>query len=559
MTLSEWSISTACVTDNGQPATSSRPRLLTSRYVYYGVLLLIIVLFGSIRYRLRAMPLERDEGEYAYGGQLLLQGVPLYQFVYTVKMPGTHAAYAVLLAVLGQSQGRIHVGLALVNAAMTLLVFFLAARLFDSLAGIIAACTYALLSTSPSVSGFAAHATNFVVLFALGGVWLLLQALESERIWQFFCSGLLFGLAFLMKQPGACFALWAVLYVTWCGWKRLVGWSSWIARLAALLSGVVLPLLSTCLWLWHAGAFQKFWFWTFVYAREYAANVKLTEGLTFLQLGATHVMEPATWIWAAALVGLSALIWNRRARANAFVLSSFLLLSFAGVSAGLYFRVHYFILMLPAVSLLVGVAVSCGTESLRNWKQWRILSAIPVTMFLLALAAAIYHQREFLFRMNALQACEYMYWPNPFVEALEISDYINRTTGKGETLAVIGSEPEIYFYTHRRSATGYVYTYPLLEPQRYAVKMQEEMETEIEKSRPDIIVLVNNPKSWVAWTDVAPSDQLLNWINKVTREQYDVEGLAEMGDATKYYWGADARERQPSSKLLVYLLKRKTS
>jgi hypothetical protein len=516
---------------------------------------MVVVFFGSIRYRLRAVPLERDEGEYAYGGQLILQGAPLYQFVYTVKMPGTHAVYAVLLAVLGQSQGRIHMGLTLANAATTLLTFFLAARLLDPLAGIIAAASYALLSTSPSVNGFAAHATHFVVLFALGGVLLLLEGLESERIWRIFCAGLLFGLAFLMKQPGACFLFWAVIYVVRCGWRRR---RQLPAQVATLLLGAAVPVLVTFLLIWHSGAFQKFWFWTFVYVREYGTHVTLSNGLTFLWLSATHVMQPTSWIWLAAVLALSAFAWSRRARSRAFFLLSFLLLSFVAVSAGLYFRTHYVILMLPAVSLLIGMAVSCATDRLQNRKRSRIFTGVPVCLFLLAFAAGIYHQREFLFRMNPLQACEYMYWPNPFIEALEISDYINRTTGKGETLAVIGSEPEIYFYTHRRSPTGYVYTYPLLEPQKYALDMQKEMETEIESSRPDIIVLVTNPKSWVAWSDVAPMDQLLNWINAYAREKYLVEGLAEMGDGTKYYWGAEARERAPSSSLLVYVLKRRS-
>jgi len=555
VTRSPLTVGTEGVT--GESNTASRPHSLKSRYVYYTLLLLIIVFFGCIRYRLRAIPLERDEGEYAYGGQLILQGAPLYHYVYTVKLPGTHAAYAVMLALLGQSQGRIHLGLALVNAATIVLVFLLAARLFDSLAGIIAAATYALLSTSPSVNGFAAHATHFVVLFALGGILSLLQALESEKGRWFFYAGLLFGLAFLMKQAGACFVLWAVVYVVWSRWKRR---STLASQLALLLVGAVLPLLVTCLLIWHSGTFPKFWFWTFVYAREYATNVALADGLTFLQQGAARVMQPATWIWVAALVGVSAALWSSRARARAFFLISFLLFSFAGVSAGLYFRTHYFILLLPVASLLAGVAVSCGVEGLRNWKPSRIVSAIPVLLFVLAFAAAIDHQREFLFRMNALQACESMYWPNPFIEALEISDYLNRNASQGETLAVIGSEPEIYFYTHRRSATGYVYTYPLLEPQKYAVTMQKEMEAEIEKSRPDIIVLVANPKSWVAWSDTAPMQQLLQWIDTYLRQYYIVEGLAETSETsatTRYYWGAEARERATSSPLVVSVLRRK--
>ena len=41
--------------------------------------LLGIVLFTAfLRYNIINVPFERDEGEYAYGGQLLLQGVATY-------------------------------------------------------------------------------------------------------------------------------------------------------------------------------------------------------------------------------------------------------------------------------------------------------------------------------------------------------------------------------------------------------------------------------------------------------------------------------------------------
>ena len=40
----------------------------------WAMVFLIILVVGGIRARLLTMPLERDEGEYAYTGQLLLQG-----------------------------------------------------------------------------------------------------------------------------------------------------------------------------------------------------------------------------------------------------------------------------------------------------------------------------------------------------------------------------------------------------------------------------------------------------------------------------------------------------
>ena len=65
---------------------------------HFVILLAVITFFGAIRWRLLDMPLERDEGEYAYAGQLMWQGIPPYQLAYNMKLPGTYAAYDAILA-----------------------------------------------------------------------------------------------------------------------------------------------------------------------------------------------------------------------------------------------------------------------------------------------------------------------------------------------------------------------------------------------------------------------------------------------------------------------------
>src|SRR5205807_8384215 len=123
-------------------------------------LTILFVLF--VRVRLREMPLERDEGEYAFAGQLMLQGVAPYQEVYNMKLPGTYAAYAVIMALFGQTGAGIHAGLTLANAASILLIFLVGRKLLDEPAGIVAAISFALLSLSPSTLGLAAHASHFL-------------------------------------------------------------------------------------------------------------------------------------------------------------------------------------------------------------------------------------------------------------------------------------------------------------------------------------------------------------------------------------------------------------
>ena len=149
----------------------------------------------AVRIRLLPVPLERDEGEFAYAGQLILEGIPPYQLAYNVKLPGIYAAYALVMAVFGQTPFGIHLGLLFVNLGAIVLLFFLARRLFDPYAAVIASATYALMSTSTAVLGFRAHATHFVILAALGGFVLLLRGLQSRRALTLFWSGLLFGVA----------------------------------------------------------------------------------------------------------------------------------------------------------------------------------------------------------------------------------------------------------------------------------------------------------------------------------------------------------------------------
>src|ERR1700682_5667239 len=117
--------------------------------------LLVLLAAGAIRWRLLETPLERDEGEYAYAGQLMLQGIPPYQLAYNMKFPGTYAAYALIMSIFGQSATGVHLGLLVVNAATIALVFLLGRRLLNSTAGIAAAASYAILSVSRSVLGAA--------------------------------------------------------------------------------------------------------------------------------------------------------------------------------------------------------------------------------------------------------------------------------------------------------------------------------------------------------------------------------------------------------------------
>ena len=179
-------------------------------WIILGCIILFVVF---VRVRLMDFPLERDEGEYAYTAQLMLQGIAPFGEAYTMKFPGTSLMYALIMALFGQTTQGIHLGLMLVNCVTILLVFTLSKRIVGEFSALAASATYAILSLSSSVFGFAEHATHFVVMPVIGGSLLLLIATEKNKTGLYFLSGMLFGLGFIMKQQSLFFLAFGPAYL----------------------------------------------------------------------------------------------------------------------------------------------------------------------------------------------------------------------------------------------------------------------------------------------------------------------------------------------------------
>lgn len=518
----------------------------------YAILLLIILFSAAVRFRLRDFPLERDEGEYAYAGQLILQSIPPYQLAYNMKLPGTYAAYALLMGVFGQTASGIHIGVLFINAATIILVYFLAVRFSGWPSGIVAAASYSLLSMNQTILGMAGHAEHFVLLPALAGILVLLKAVELRRKDLLFWSGVLLGLSFLMKQPAIAFVLFGGIYLVVLE-RQEIEWRRLWTRVGIYSSGAVLPFLLTCLIVLKAGVFGKFWFWTFSYAAQYASSVNFDAALQLFRFGFVRAVGDGLLIWMIAAAGLVLLFVNRARRERAVFVGGFFLFSFIAVCPGFHFREHYFILMLPAVSLLSGIAVTTVTKMLLK-DGITFLRFVPALCFIVACSLQIVRQRDFLFRMDPLTASRSVYGENPFPEAVEIGDYIKAHSTPADRVAVLGSEPEIYFYSQRHSATGHIYMYGLMEPQKYALQMQEEMIREVESAKPKYVVYADVSVSWLAW----PNSQRLvfDWAKNFLHEHYEIVGVADILAQPKYRWGEDARSSQRRSPLGVYIFER---
>ncbi len=514
---------------------------------------LIVGAAAAVRVRLLGLPLDRDEGEYAYFAQLLLAGVPPYAQAYNFKMPGIYAVYALMLALLGQTPTGIHLGLLVADAITTVLLFLIAVRLFATRVAVVAAAAFAALSLSPRLYFTSAYAEHFVLPPVLLGVLVLLHALDRRRLPWFLGSGVLFGAAFLVKQSGGAFSLFALLYVLLAlrddAHRRLTA-------AAALAAGALAPFAALCVLMRVTGTFDNFWFWTVTYASAYATATSPRDGV--LNLGwALRWILPTSYLTVALTgLGLSALLWDRETRPRRLVVLLLLGASLLATSAGLYFRHQYFILLLPVLGILAGVAVDAVARRLGPVRAPALRYGIPIALAAVPLLHLVYLERAFLFTGTPHQVLRALYGTNPFPESVEIARYIRERTSPDERIAVVGSEPQIYFYARRRGATGYVYTYPLMEPQPYAASMQHQMIHEIEVFEPRFVVFVKILSSW----QVTPRSDttIFHWFDGY-QKRYDRVGVVEILSLgqTRYLWGPEAATYTPRADAWLAIFERR--
>jgi hypothetical protein len=442
----------------------------------------------------------------------------------------------------------VRLGLLLLNAATIVLVYRLGVRLADATAGLAAAAGFGALSLCPAALGFTANTEHFLLLPALGGLLLLLRFLDAPGGRTLFWSGLLFGVAVLMKQHAIFFAafagLLALLRELRAGSKGRSREAA--ARLAGFAAGVALPGLLVVLVLAGTGSLSKFWFWTVVYPSEYVTTNSLADGWMNLRVSLPPLLRSTAPYWGLAGFGLGALfVWERLWPARAF-LSGLLVASLLAVSVGLTFRPHAFLLLAPALALLGGVAVAALGETLAGRGRAAWAQAAVIALVVAPLLYLFQVERDFLFRLDAASASRQVYNVNPFPESVEVGRYIRERSEPEDRIVVLGSEPQIYFYAGRRSATPYILTYPLMEVQPYARQMQEEMIEQIEAAQPRYLVFVNVYTSWLVR---GRSERLiLDWYRRYVPEHYRRVGLIDIApEATRYFWDAAALDASPRS------------
>ncbi len=520
---------------------------------HYLYLLFSLSIVCILRFHLVDMPLERDEGEYAYMGQLILQGIPPYKLAYNMKLPGTYFFYAIIIKLFGETFRAIHIGFLFVTLLNVTGIYFLTKRILNAKSALFASAAFGIYSSSFSVVGFAFHATHLVFLFFVYGVLVFLEGIEKKKTLYFFLAGILFGLSFLMKQQAIFLLLFSGFYLFiktfFLDKEKLI---SQVKKIFTLGLGIFIPFLSVCIYLYFNNVFSEFWFWTFEYASKYVGLNSTGQGFKNLLSSVIGLYKGFELYWILSAVGFLILPLLKLEREKKILLYSLLIFSFLTTVPGFYFRGHYFIPFLPFLCVFASLPLYFLEEKIPN----KYASIFCFLILLVGVRNAVQQDKSYYFKDSMDKISRLAYFVSPFPEAVKIAEYIKEHSKESDTITILGSEPEIFFYSNRKSTTGFIYMYPLMEDHKFSLELQARMTKEVNEKKPEFVILVNNELDFFQ-KNVSKENLviLFDWIENFKKQtDYKKVGVVEilLGE-TKYTFGDDLSSHKYSSEASIDL------
>ncbi len=516
------------------------------------LLALSVIIVLQARLRLLAIPMERDEAGFAYIGHWLLKGKSLYVDIVDNKLPGLYILYGFFTTIFGYNATGVHIGLLIANAVSAVCFYMLARDLYDRYVAATATAFLLILLADPNVLGFAAHATQLLLPFVLGGFYLFWKGIRSGRKNLFLISGLLLGVAFIIKQQSIVFGvlvalLWWPLRLLWNkkedGRLPLVEW-------LMLGIGGLLPVMVVVGYFKMTGRLDELLFWSVKQPSRMTATFTQSRWELFqhfLPLVTRHVIV----LWIAACAGLVLIFISEFKKG--YVWFAFLMTSFgmASVVIGAAFYQHYFILALPGVALLA--AVTLYWISLHFGKNGVTISCVAGAILLLW---PFITEREYFFCPDYNKIHQQMYSFNMFPELERIGKELARRAPAGSRIGVMGSEPEVLVAADRESCSKHLFMYPILSDPILSPPMQDEYLHDMESCLPDYIVYNSGILSWTAgYVEIQMFENLMKWIN----DNYTTSGIAEFRKDMpgELVWDGALNTYQSQNELKVYVFKKK--
>lgn len=566
----------------GPMAVSNNPCQASTLWILTAAAVLIPL---GLRLLAVDLPLERDEGEYAYVAQRMLWGEAPYAEIFNQKTPGAFFIYAAAIKLLGGSPAAFHLAAYLFDALTAFLLFDLTRRLFGTHPAILAALAYGLITVEPRLLALAANTEHFGNLPLGLAAWLLLRPGKRASMRSTAIAGICCGVAVWIKQV----TLFPALFFLGLPWiwppRREQAEPPGRGRLfAAGLAGFALVngLGAAVIWglfdAWDAFLDCAVW-----HNFEYGRRVPPGQALELLAAALRDQTPSLLGIWMLAAIGVLALFGRlsgtrcefptdavsnpvagdcdrmaapAASRRLGWLLMAWLAACFLAAASSLHFYQHYFIWMAEPSSVLVGLGGAWLLARLRSVMGGTVTALVMVVLFTAPTLAA---NQGIWLRRGEEGRLSRLYGPNLFAQSQRIAEYLKKHSAPSDTVLIVGTEPQILYYAGLKSATRYVIVYPLFGPYRDAQERQEEVLREI-RTRPPAWILdvrFSNSRTPDPRRPRILEEELFNLLQM--KGEYRLDGLAFPDPENKRFVLQFGREARSTAAQLPNLAEKGTA
>jgi 4-amino-4-deoxy-L-arabinose transferase-like glycosyltransferase len=421
------------------------------------------LLLLSLLTRLPAFALsvvDWDESLYFIMAEQWRAGHLPYTTVWDNKPIGVYAIFATFQSLLGDSPVSMRVAGVLAIAATAILVWRITRHLLRDLAPVTADLAGALagalfILTTISADGIASNTEIFMEAFTCLGMLLALTPVGRIGWGRALAIGLSLGIAFMIKYV-AVFDMFAVFFAmtalpgrTRPGLARL--WD--VLRLGLVFSAGALTPFITAVMLYAAHGVLAVFLQASLLSNLRRVAIPVSGNSFVGAFAAQAALYPALYValvWVAARLRIARV----EERWGIVMLLGWVLTSAVGVASGGLYLTHYFIQMLPVLSIATGVMVTQAATLIGGWPRVLLLALIASRLIAPVEAAWVDLGRMIPVAMRPPVG----FGPlrdTPAQVAADLRPELAQAPG--ETIYVFDGEPVLYSLLEARLPTKYVF------------------------------------------------------------------------------------------------------
>jgi hypothetical protein len=506
------------------PSTIAKPKGTHNGQTLLAILI-ILLLTAAFRVPLLSIPLDRDEGEYAYIAWRLEHHELPYRDWVDQKPPAVFWVYRAALSLPIEPVRAIHLMALVFSAGSACALFFLARRFANGVWGLLAGSLFAILSADPHVQGTSANTEVFMLLPLILSQWAFLYSgpANRRRGWLIFLVGALIGLASAFKQvAGLHWPFLVLLYPMFFGGEKRLRDTLRFCLWSAL--GVAVIWAGIAFYFYSQHGLPDLVYNVLTHNLEYINAIPGSERLKLCQstLAALAPTQAPLWIFSA--IGLIA-VWRSGRSGLVILLAGWFIVSAAGVSASGYFFPHYFQQSLPVLCVMAALGAEAGARA--HFLERFSAPARVVLMSLMLGLLPVVMIFPFLRMATPAEAAQKIYPRNLCPEMPLIARRLAEVTSAEDRVFVFGAEAEVLFYARRVSATRYIFLFPLYGPYHDAREKQEAVVQEISLQQPAALLFLPNGLFFAPGTE----QFLTKWTQAYLRENFRGDLYIAMDDA----------------------------